>query len=80
MVREETDSNWSSGLTLWDWLHGTLRLNVPQHEINIGVPAYREPEDVKLENILEMPFARQRPTWKLPTGVLLLRRGRMPEK
>ena len=29
-VREETDSNWSSGLTVWDWLHGTLRLNVPQ--------------------------------------------------
>jgi sterol desaturase/sphingolipid hydroxylase (fatty acid hydroxylase superfamily) len=24
-VREETDSNWSSGLTVWDWLHGTLR-------------------------------------------------------
>jgi len=30
IVREETDSNWSSGLTLWDWLHGTLRLEVPQ--------------------------------------------------
>jgi sterol desaturase/sphingolipid hydroxylase (fatty acid hydroxylase superfamily) len=30
IVPEETDSNWSSGLTLWDWLHGTLRLNVPQ--------------------------------------------------
>jgi len=80
MVREETDSNWSSGLTLWDWLHGTLCLNVPQHEISIGVPAYRESEDVKLENILEMPFTSQRPTWELSTGVLILRRDRMPEK
>ena len=65
-VREETNSNWSSGLTLWDWLHGTLRLNVPQEEITIGVPAYREPEDVQLEKILEMPFGAQRPTWRLP--------------
>lgn len=80
IVREETDSNWSSGLTLWDWLHGTLCLNVPQHEISIGVPAYRESEDVKLENILEMPFTSQRPTWELSTGVLILRRDRMPEK
>ena len=38
---EETDANWSSGLTLWDGLHGTLRSNVPQDEITIGVPAYR---------------------------------------
>jgi sterol desaturase/sphingolipid hydroxylase (fatty acid hydroxylase superfamily) len=42
VVPEETGSNWSSGLTLWDWLHGTLRLNVPQGAITIGVPAYRE--------------------------------------
>jgi sterol desaturase/sphingolipid hydroxylase (fatty acid hydroxylase superfamily) len=65
-VREETNSNWSSGLTLWDWLHGTLRLNVPQAEITIGVPAYREPLEVELEKILEMPFGAERPTWRLP--------------
>lgn len=35
---EEADSNWSSGLTLWDRLHGTLRLDVPQDEITIGLP------------------------------------------
>ena len=38
IVRAETNANWSSGLTCWDWLHGTLRLNVPQNEIVIGVP------------------------------------------
>lgn len=37
-VPEETDSNWSSGLTLWDRLHGTLRLDVPQEAITIGLP------------------------------------------
>jgi sterol desaturase/sphingolipid hydroxylase (fatty acid hydroxylase superfamily) len=65
-VREETDSNWSSGLTVWDWLHGTLRLNVPQSEITIGVPAYREPDEVELEHVLKLPFERQRPTWIVP--------------
>ncbi|GAC1660016.1 MAG: sterol desaturase family protein [Acidobacteriaceae bacterium] len=68
MVREETDSNWSSGLTVWDWLHGMLRLNVPQDAITIGVPAYREPEEVTLEKIVVMPFAEERPTWQLPDG------------
>lgn len=68
IVREETDANWSSGLTVWDRLHGTLKLNVPQAEITIGVPAYRMPEEVALEKILEMPFVKQRPTWLVPEG------------
>src|SRR5205823_9528557 len=68
IVPEETDSNWSSGLTVWDWLHGTLRLNVPQDRITIGVPAYRVPEEVSLVEVLKMPFVKQRPTWALPGG------------
>lgn len=66
LIREETNSNWSSGLTVWDWLHGTLRLNVPQEEIIIGLPAYREPSEVSLEKILWMPFGAERPAWLLP--------------
>lgn len=66
MVKEETNSNWSSGLTVWDWLHGTLRLNVPQDEITIGVPAYQDPKEVELVKVLEMPFVEQRPSWFLP--------------
>jgi hypothetical protein len=62
IVREETNANWSSGLTLWDWLHRTLRLNVPQDGIAIGVPAYRTPTEVTLTNMLALPFRRQRPT------------------
>jgi sterol desaturase/sphingolipid hydroxylase (fatty acid hydroxylase superfamily) len=66
MVPEETASNWSSGLTLWDRLHGTLRLDVPQREIVIGVPAYREPREVTLPRVLAMPFGEQRDPWRLP--------------
>lgn len=68
VVREETGSNWSSGLTLWDWLHGTLRLNVPQEEITIGIPAYCDPQEVTLPKILLMPFGTEQPTWQLPGG------------
>ncbi|MDQ1522334.1 MAG: hypothetical protein QOE47_258 [Pyrinomonadaceae bacterium] len=60
-VRAERDANWSSGLTLWDKLHGTLRLNVPQGAIEIGVPAYRAPEELGLSELLKLPFGAQRP-------------------
>src|SRR3954453_2162177 len=30
IVPEEVNSNWSSGLTAWDWLHSTLRTEAPQ--------------------------------------------------
>ena len=65
-VESETNSNWSSGFTVWDWLHGTLRLDVPQQEITIGIPAYREPGELTLPLIIAMPFEEQRDPWRLP--------------
>ena len=67
-VREHTDSNWSSGLAIWDRLHGTFRGNVPQDTITIGVPAYPRADDVTLTNVLALPFARQRPSWQPPAA------------
>jgi sterol desaturase/sphingolipid hydroxylase (fatty acid hydroxylase superfamily) len=66
IIPEETCSNWSSGLTLWDWLHGTERTDVPQDEITIGVPAYRSPAEVTLAKVLVMPCKEQRDSWRLP--------------
>jgi sterol desaturase/sphingolipid hydroxylase (fatty acid hydroxylase superfamily) len=66
-VPEETDSNWSSGLTVWDYLHGTLRLDVPQQAITIGVPAYPTAADVTLANSFALPFGAQRP-WRVFPG------------
>ena len=68
IVREETDSNWSSGLTVWDRLHGTLRLDVPQANVTIGVPAYGDGHDVTLGKLVAMPFRPLRPGWELPGG------------
>lgn len=67
-LREERDSNWSSGLTVWDWLHGTLRLNVPQEEIVVGVEAYREPQELTLKRLLTMPFGEERQTRETEDG------------
>ncbi|HEU4343158.1 MAG TPA: sterol desaturase family protein [Candidatus Binatia bacterium] len=66
IVRSEEETNFSSGLTVWDTLHGTLKLNVPQEEITIGVPAYRQSREVRLAQVSVMPFKKQRPTWLLP--------------
>ena len=63
-VREDTDSNWSSGLSWWDWLHGTLRRDVPQQAITIGVPAYQDADELDLEALAVLPFIRQRDAWQ----------------
>jgi len=59
-VREETDSNWSTIFSWPDRLHGTLRLNVPQQLITIGVASYQDPAELGLEKILSMPFQPER--------------------
>jgi len=66
----ETNSNWSSLLSAWDWLHGTLLLSVPQREVAIGVPGYGDPRQVTLGRSLALPFRRQRADWKGPDGRL----------
>lgn len=57
---DETNSNWSSLLSLWDFVHRTFRLDVPDERVVIGVPAYRDPGDVTLGKLLTLPFRRQR--------------------
>ena len=53
---DEMNSNWSSGLTVWDFLHGTFRDDVPQDEIIIGVMEFDEIQDVTLPKMLTEPF------------------------
>ncbi|MDA8163752.1 MAG: sterol desaturase family protein [Desulfobacteraceae bacterium] len=65
IVREETDSNWSTIFTWPDALHRTLRLNVPQREITIGVAAYQDPAELTLGKIIALPLTASRPSWRL---------------
>ncbi len=67
-VRGETNSNWSSGLSLWDHLHRTFRLDVPQDQVTVGVPGYREPAETGLRASLRLPFVRQRDAWTPQPG------------
>lgn len=62
--RHETDSNWSSLLSVWDRLHGTLRLDVPIDAVTIGVPAYSGADAVTLERMLAAPFRTQPDYWQ----------------
>jgi sterol desaturase/sphingolipid hydroxylase (fatty acid hydroxylase superfamily) len=73
IVHEETDSNWSTIFSWPDYLHDTLRLNVPQEEITIGVPGYQHAEELTLGRIFKMPVIADKPSWRL-------RNGRTPER
>lgn len=73
VVREETDSNWSSGLSVWDWLHGTIRVDVPQDRIEIGVPRWRGAATPGLAASLALPFGRQPDAWRTRSGARIER-------
>ena len=74
-VHAESNSNWSSGLSLWDRLHRTLCSHIPTEEITIGVPAYSHERDVVLPKVLEMPFISQKESWRLSEERLIEDRG-----
>lgn len=67
-TRAQTDSNWSSGLSLWDHLHGTFRRDRDPDAAVIGVPAYRDPEDIAVIPSLRMPFGPERDAWRPQPG------------
>jgi sterol desaturase/sphingolipid hydroxylase (fatty acid hydroxylase superfamily) len=67
-VARENYSNFSVVFSFWDRLHRSLRLNVPQADVIIGVPGYLQPGDNRFWPLLAQPFARQRPYWRFPSG------------
>lgn len=73
VVQDETDSNWSSGLSFWDWLHGTIRVDVAQPAVAVGVPAYRDPADLTFAAAVTLPFVKQRDAWTTTEGARIKR-------
>ena len=65
VVQAETDSNWSTILSVWDRLHRTLKTDVNQTEIKIGVPAFQNSQELKFIYLLELPFLEQKPSWQI---------------
>ncbi|MDQ3534366.1 MAG: sterol desaturase family protein [Bacteroidota bacterium] len=72
IIREEADSNFSVIFSLWDRLHQTLKLDIPQEEINIGLPAFRDEKELNWYNLMLMPISGQR-QWELPDGAVPVR-------
>jgi sterol desaturase/sphingolipid hydroxylase (fatty acid hydroxylase superfamily) len=72
-VRDETNSNYSSVLPWWDRLHRTIKLNIPQAAVLIGIPAYNLEKDNCLRNTLFIPFRGQRDYWRLGDGTTVER-------
>jgi Sterol desaturase len=67
IVQRETNSNWGTMFCWWDKLHRTLRRDVAQDAITIGVAAYREENELTLGKLFALPFRAQR-EWRLPNG------------
>lgn len=68
IVRLETDSNFGTIFTVWDYLHGSLKANVPQDHITIGVPSYQDSRELGIYGTLSLPFRKQR-SWRSPDGI-----------
>jgi sterol desaturase/sphingolipid hydroxylase (fatty acid hydroxylase superfamily) len=67
-IWRENNSNYSVVFSWWDRLHRTLRLNVPQSRIVIGIPAFAAAVYNRLGNALLLPFQHQRSYWQSVDG------------
>jgi sterol desaturase/sphingolipid hydroxylase (fatty acid hydroxylase superfamily) len=72
IVQRETNSNWGTIFCCWDKFHRTLRRDIPQAAITIGVASYRDESELTFAKLFILPFCKQRP-WRLPDG-------RVPER
>ncbi|TMH69106.1 MAG: sterol desaturase family protein [Betaproteobacteria bacterium] len=72
-VRRENNANYSVVFPWWDRVHQTLRLNIAQSRIVIGVPGYLEPVNNVVGNVLVLPFRAQRDYWRTVDGTIVER-------
>ncbi len=63
IIKNETDSNYSSVFSFWDRLHNTAKLNIHQDDVVIGVPAYSDQQELSTFYLLKLPFTKIR-KWK----------------
>jgi sterol desaturase/sphingolipid hydroxylase (fatty acid hydroxylase superfamily) len=58
VVRSETDSNYSVIFSFWDRMHHTVKLNIPQQQVVIGVPSYSNHDEMTIGFLLKLPFTK----------------------
>ena len=59
-TREDTDSNYGTILTLWDWLFGTLRRRAPATVASFGVESLRDSGTLGAAGLVVLPFTLPR--------------------
>jgi sterol desaturase/sphingolipid hydroxylase (fatty acid hydroxylase superfamily) len=60
IVSKETDSNFSVIFSIWDRIHGTIKLNKKQREIVIGAPGFTASDSFSIVQLLKLPFNKIR--------------------
>lgn len=63
IIKHETNSNYATIFSFWDCLHKTIRLNIHQDEIIIGVAVYHDEHELTIGKLLKLPFTKIR-EWK----------------
>jgi sterol desaturase/sphingolipid hydroxylase (fatty acid hydroxylase superfamily) len=58
-VQRARDCNWSSGLTLWDRLHGTFRLGHRDAAGVVGLAGLDATGEVRLGRMVRFPFVAE---------------------
>lgn len=56
IIRNETDSNFSTIFSWWDRIHRTFLLHKAQDEITIGIPDHREWDRLTVWQLFTLPF------------------------
>lgn len=57
IIKRERDTNYSTIFSFWDRLHRTLKMDVAQEDLSIGIPAH--PEMLSITALLLLPFKKQ---------------------
>jgi len=55
----QLQSNFSSGLAVWDRLHRTARFDADAADVQVGVEGYLAPDAVSLPRLLRLPLERR---------------------
>jgi sterol desaturase/sphingolipid hydroxylase (fatty acid hydroxylase superfamily) len=56
-VPARLQSNFSSGLAIWDRIHGTFRDDSEPQDVVVGVIGHLAPSDATLEAVVTLPFS-----------------------
>lgn len=70
IILEETDANWGTIFSLPDYLHGTIRLNIPQDKIVIGLPVLRSEDQLTLTKLIPLPVTAGHPDNQRPAELM----------